>query len=122
MRCESCGHIIPSERSVKQHKLYWACINFLFMHQRNDVWANKDDVHEAIKMGIGHTKKIYGVDGQVFETTLTTSFYEMPQDKFNEYFERFQDLVWQKIIPFQDEAFEREWCNLTRVFNGVNRG
>lgn len=116
-KCEACGQKLYSERSLNQSRYYWKLITFLWLHQKDRVWQKPYNLHQTIKLFIGHTEPVLNSKGEKVGIALRpTNFKDMSQDKFNEYFNDVQDFIWERIVPMHDEEFEKELSQLLRMF------
>lgn len=112
-KCPECGAYKKSKRSIRQSKLYWCVIKFLWIHQDDRTFPRPENLHQTIKLCIGYTEPILDSRGKQIGTALkSTSFSKMSADEFNEYFEKVKNFIWEKILPNYDEEFERELCNI----------
>lgn len=61
---------------------------------------NKDDMHTAVKLCLGYTKKIFDDMGAIVaEIPLSTAFEEMSTIEWDEYYPRVLDVVAEKVLP-----------------------
>ena len=82
-------------RNINQHRLYWALLNKIA--ENSDAYT-ADDLHIIMKRRIGHCKVVNTKKGpEVIE--LPTDFAAMPQDAFQDYFERVKTVVLNEIWP-----------------------
>lgn len=86
-------------RSIQQHKLYWALINLVWSNQEHI--ESPDRLHTLIKYRLGHTETMKTKRG-IIEYPKSTNFESMPQDDFNDYFNRAVDFICQEVIPGLD--------------------
>ena len=92
---------VKQPRNLSHHRLYWGLVSILVEHAPGT--RNKDQIHEAIKLGVGHyTIERCRLDtGEIVDhyRTRETSFATMDQAEFAEFFERVLDFTAQHIMP-----------------------
>lgn len=97
---------IKRPRNLTQWRYYWQMCSLVSMN--HDTLDSKDEVHEFLKLLVGHVKRIT-IDGKLHEIPLTTNFDSMDQDKANEYVSRCKEAVLTYLLPgVKDHTLEME--------------
>ena len=79
---------ITKKRNISYHRKYFAllkCILHNLPESYDESIKNTDDLLLAVKFAIGHTRKVFRLDGEINEIPLSISF-----DKMDDY--EFQDI------------------------------
>lgn len=98
---------IKRVRNPKQHRLYWAAINLCFMHQ--DRYATAEQLHNAVKVWLGYYEEMVDRTGKRIAIPKSIAFGNMPQDEWEQFFDRFIKLVCEQLIPnVTDEELRAE--------------
>lgn len=121
MICPICQHCESDRpRSVQQNRLYWAMLKLVSDHAEIPVFQGKDgpaNLHDTIKRALGYVEPMYDCTGAVIGyKAQSIAFNKKTQDEFNQFFDKAQKLVFEKILPnVERESFERELCGLLRI-------
>ena len=78
------GAEIARNRSLPQHKMYWAVLTKVVEHAPGE-WRTPEALHEVLKVATGRVETVKLLDGRLVKIPQSTSFAEMGQDAFNEY-------------------------------------
>lgn len=98
---------ITRPRSVKMHRLFFAALALIFKNQER--YQTLDQLLSAVKVELGYVEWFTMRDGREIGIPQSIAFNKMDQQGFNEFWERFCDLVAQRIIPGLKRAeLERE--------------
>lgn len=87
----------PRPRSLKMHRLFFAALALIFKNQ--DRYQTLDQLLSAVKVELGYVEWFKMRDGREIGIPQSIAFNHMDQTQFNEFFNRFCDLVQAKIIP-----------------------
>jgi len=78
---------ITKKRNILFHRKYFALLKCIFHNlpeKYSDKIKNIDDLLIAIKFAIGHTKKVFGLHGEINEIPLSIDFEHMDDYKFED--------------------------------------
>lgn len=78
---------IQKKRNILYHRKYFAllkCILHNLPEKFNDSIKTTEDLLIAIKFAIGHTKKVFGLQGEINEIPLSINFETMDDYKFQD--------------------------------------
>lgn len=92
---------ITRARSVRQNGTYWGLLQFVIDHGPEYIsakWPDKDQLSDALQLETGFVRQISLGNGLMYGVPEHKNFDDMPQDKFNRYFEA----ALGKLI---------QWCN-----------
>lgn len=102
VRCE-----ISRPRNLQWHRRYWAAIQLLFENQTR--YATAAHLHAAVKHALGLSDLVVAANGDEIYVPRSESFGKMSQDEFQEFWDRFCDLIATKLLPGLKRAdFESE--------------
>ena len=94
-------------RSGPHHRLFFAALTMIYKSQ--DRYASVTQLLNAVKVELGYVEWFKMRDGREIGIPLSIAYDKMDQTQFNEFFNRFCDLVQTKIIPGLKRAdLERE--------------
>jgi hypothetical protein len=88
---------LTQTRNIKFHRLWYALLQTVFEAQT--LFTSLDEMHSAIKLGIGFSEEIVDLDGAVHTIPKSISFAKLDEDGFRAYFDRAVDLIITKILP-----------------------
>lgn len=77
---------VRRKRSWPQLKLYWALLNNVVKNYPCG-YPNSDKLHDAIKMALGYTSELIGLDGVVYIIPDSIAINKMDQADFQLYFD-----------------------------------
>ena len=84
--------IVPKlKRSSPQLRLYWALMKT--MTENLDQPISKETLSQWFKMRCGLTEEIKLRNGDILTFPSSVAFSNLPQDQFNEYFNKVKDLA-----------------------------
>lgn len=96
------------QRNVKQHKLFWALMNFVTHH--SDKYSNATDLVRHLKIATGNVREFYGYDDKMYIEAISISFESMDQVKFQRFFKSCIDIICTRFVPTLNSAeLEREF-------------
>ena len=75
---------IKRKRSWPQLKLYWALLNNVVKNYPCD-YPTADKLHNAVKMALGYTSELIGMDGKTYLMPDSVAFNKMTQADFKLY-------------------------------------
>ena len=84
---------ITRARSLRQNNTYWGLLKWVVDNGPEWIgltWPDKDHLSDALQIDLGYVRYVADFDGEVHAYPESKSFQEMPQDKFNRYFEAVQ--------------------------------
>lgn len=93
---------VKRARNERQHKLYWTLIGAIFDHQTK--YATRIDLSDAIKVAVGHCEEVGQRGNQIIVRPKSIAFANMPQQQFEDFFDRVIKLVCERIIPGTSDA------------------
>ena len=105
------GEIVRAEirrcRNPRQHRLYWALIGAIFPQQ--SAWATQEQLHNAIKCAVGYCDTFRLTDDRIMTSPKSIAFGNMPQDEWEQFFDKVIALVCERIIPgLQDKDLRQQ--------------
>ena len=93
-------------RNIAHHAKFFAMLQLIFENQSS--YKSVDDILDAFKFAVGHTKKIKTRRG-IIEVPLSISFASMDQDQFNEFYDKAMDFMCAEVVPgLQKEDLAKE--------------
>jgi hypothetical protein len=99
----SLGEIVSLEgrqpRNLKWHRKYWVLIGVI--QDNISGVRSKEDISDAIKIGIGHTRKIVMKRG-TYEIPKSISFAKMSQSEWEVFWDLAIKFVCSEILPGMD--------------------
>lgn len=102
---EAFGRISPDEllkvvvtrpRNGLHHRKFFALINAIFEHQT--VYATKNDVADAIKIGCGYFETLNTPRGEIVRPK-SISFTAMDQATFEEFYDKALTYILDHVVP-----------------------
>lgn len=94
-------------RNVAHHRKFWALISLIYQNQTR--YKSPEDLCDAIKVYVGHSKVLRMTDGREVHTPLSIAFHAMDQASFDGFYDKVVDVVCAEIIPGLDrEDLRRE--------------
>ena len=91
---------VTRPRSIKQHRLLWSILNEIIKHQPEpEVYKDSKQLLKALKIATGHFEVLTTIEGHKVEMPLSIDFASLPQDEFNEWFNRALDIIFKHILP-----------------------
>lgn len=78
--------IVRRSRSPEHHRRFFALLRRVT--ENSDHWQDEDELLDAIKIAVGHTRLIHRFDGTVDRIPRSINFASMPQDEFNRFYKR----------------------------------
>jgi len=84
---------ITRARSVRQNATYWGLLGWVITNGPewlSSQWPHADQLSDALQLETGYVRQIKLANGMVYGLPESKSFEEMPQAKFNAYFEAAQ--------------------------------
>lgn len=84
---------VSRARSLRQNNTYWGLLKWVIENGPEWIgkkWPDKDHLSDALQIDLGYVRYVAMVGGEVRAFPESKSFQEMPQDKFNAYFEAVQ--------------------------------
>lgn len=93
-------------RNLAHHQKFFAMLQVVKENQEH--YKSVDDILDAFKFSIGHTRKIQTKRG-IIEVPLSISFAALDQDQFNEFYDKAMDFMCAEVIPgLQKEDLRKE--------------
>lgn len=105
---------VSQQRSVPQHRLYWALLEKTVENFPEDPFGLADPLdaealHEWVKMEVGYVRPIRDKHGKVTFVPRSIAFDEMDQPTFKAFFDRVKLLIEERFFPGIDsDAYEAE--------------
>ena len=88
--------VIRSRRSLQHHRLYWRMLQNVV--EATGRWESREVLHTALKVKLGYTEPIFGMDGKVIGMMPhSTAFAEMNQQEFTQFFDRARNALAEAI-------------------------
>jgi len=87
---------ISRPRNLAHHRKFFTMVHKVFQNQ--EVYRSEDDLLDALKIAIGHVKRII-VKGVEHVIPKSISFAKMDQDEFDDFYKRAVDFVRTDVIP-----------------------
>lgn len=87
---------VSRARSLRQNNTYWGLLAWVIDNGPEWIgrkWPDKDHLSDALQLDLGYVRYVGMFSGEVRAFPESKSFQEMPQDKFNRYFEAVQGLL-----------------------------
>lgn len=84
---------ITRARSVRQNATFWGLLGFVIDHGPEWIgqqWPQSDHLADALQLELGYVRQIKLANGLTYGLPESKSFEEMPQAKFNAFFEAAQ--------------------------------
>jgi hypothetical protein len=88
---------ITQPRNLKHHRMWFALLKATLDAQ--DYFRTLDELHDAIKLAIGHSEERRTIAGDTYFMPRSISFAKMDQTAFSAFFDRAVELVITKVIP-----------------------
>jgi hypothetical protein len=88
---------IVRPRNIRHHRLAFALLQLVFEAQ--DTYSTLDSMLDAIKLAVGHSTEILGLDGKPHVIPLSISFASLDQNAFKEFYEKMLNVILNKILP-----------------------
>lgn len=88
---------VANFRSLPQLRLYWPWIRKVV--ENSSVNLSEKLLHRMLLLACGHAEPFIDVEGNFQLIPSSIAIEEMDQDVFNEYFEKAQQVVAEKILP-----------------------
>lgn len=93
-------------RSIPFHRRFFVLLNKLF--ERQETFANEDDMRAWLTIGAGHVTYLPGIDGQLCAVPKSISFDSMENNDFMEFVRKVDEFLWT------DYAMQALWPHLSR--------
>lgn len=97
---------IRKPRSPQHHRWFFALLRIVV--ENTDIWKNEEELLEALKIDVGHTKQIVTLDGEVVFQPDSINFASMDEVKFNEFRKSSCDALAQKILHCHPDELMKE--------------
>lgn len=84
---------ITRARSLRQNNTYWGLLAWVIDNGPEWIgqkWPEAEHLSDALQIDLGYVRYVALFNGEVRAYPESKSFEEMPQDKFNRYFEAVQ--------------------------------
>lgn len=78
--------VIRRPRSPSHHRLFFGLLRKVV--ENSDLWQDEDELLDAVKIAVGHTKPVQLLDGTIERRPRSISFASMGQDAFSRFFNR----------------------------------
>lgn len=88
---------IRRPRSLKQLKMYWAMISYVFDSQ--EVYQTEEELSDHLKIMAGFCHRFEAPDGIIVCRPHSLSFESMKQHRFNEYMDIFIGFIMRSVLP-----------------------
>jgi hypothetical protein len=88
---------IKRPRNIQHHRKFWALISLIYQNQTR--YKSPEDLCDAIKVYVGHSKVLRMTDGREVHTPLSIAFHAMDQGAFDAFYDKVIDVVCTVIIP-----------------------
>lgn len=88
-------------RNVQHHRKFWALISLIYQNQ--SWYQSPEDLCDAIKVYVGHSKVLRMTDGREVHTPQSIAFHAMDQAQFEQFYDKVIDVVCSTIIPNMDK-------------------
>jgi hypothetical protein len=88
---------LTQARNIKHHRLWFALLQTVFGAQ--SLFPTLDEMHDAIKISIGHCEERKTIDGATYWHPKSISFYALDQQEFSQFFDRAVAIIIEKILP-----------------------
>lgn len=85
--------VVSRARSLRQNNTYWGLLKWVIDNGPEWIgkqWPEPDHMSDALQLELGYVRQISLPNKMVYAVPESKSFSEMPQDKFNRYFEAVQ--------------------------------
>ena len=91
-------------RSLPFHRRFFVLLNKLF--ERQETFANEDDLRAWLTIGAGHVTYLPGIDGQLCALPKSIAFDAMENNDFMEFVRKVEAFLWT------DYAMKTLWSHL----------
>lgn len=91
---------IARERSLPQHKLFWALLEHV---AKASAFETPEKLLAAIKLRLGRYDLLAMPNGKVVPVPQSISFGKMPQDEFRKFFDQAVELICAEVVPGADK-------------------
>jgi hypothetical protein len=88
---------LTQARNIQHHRLWFALLQTVFGAQT--LFPTLDQLHDAIKIAIGHCEERKTIDGVTYWHPKSISFYALDQQGFSQFFDRAVAIIIEKILP-----------------------
>lgn len=88
---------VRRSRNPRHHKKLFALLNVVFPHQNQ--FANIQDLLAALKVATGYFEQGKTIDGLPYIVPKSISFASLDQTGFEQVYEKFLDIIVNKILP-----------------------
>ncbi len=103
MRKIGQGEILTVEvkqpRNIKHHRMFWALMSLVWQNLDNDRYPTVEDFVDAVKITVGHRKRIELPTGAVGFIPQSIAFNKMDQTEFSAFYERVCDAIAKYFLP-----------------------
>lgn len=83
---KQCLVRIWKPRNVDHHRKLFAILNCVC--DNSEVYNDVEELLSIVKIAVGYTNAVQGLDGNIYRIPQSISFASMPQDKFERFFKR----------------------------------
>jgi hypothetical protein len=88
---------LTQARNIKHHRLWFALLQTVYGAQT--LFPTLDELHDAIKIAVGHCEERKTIDGITYWHPKSISFHALDQQGFSQFFDRAVNIVIEKILP-----------------------
>lgn len=106
--CEECGkkpirYALDKRqrRSLPQHRLFWRILQHV---AKATQWEYPERLLVALKIRLGRYDLLQLPNGKLAPVPHSISFRQMPQEKFQEFFDQCMGLITTEVLPGYDPA------------------
>jgi len=100
---------IKKARVLGHHKKFFALMQLVYKNLDERVYPSLDDFVDAVKLVVGHRKRIELPGGKSAWVPKSISFSAMDQTEFDDFYNRVCDAICLYFIPgLTNEALQRE--------------
>ena len=99
--------MITKKRNILFHRKYFALLKCIFHNlpeKYSDSIKNVDDLLIAVKFATGHTRKVFGLQGEVNEIPLSISFDKMDDYEFQDIYNNTLNILCEFLGCLTEEA------------------
>lgn len=97
------GEIVAVElkrpRNVQHHRLFFALLTLVWEQMDHDRYPTIEDLLDAVKLCIGHRRRIELPSGKIHFVPKSISFARMDQSEFAAFYDRVCDLIAREFLP-----------------------
>jgi hypothetical protein len=94
--------MITQPRNIKHHRMWFGLLKATLDAQ--DYFRTLDELHDAVKLAIGHSEERRTIDGQTYYHPKSIAFARMDQIAFRAFFDRAVELIIDRILPHTSQA------------------